>query len=388
MSDALSVFVTCQPGLEPLLLAELADQQIPAKAVPGGAEFEGSAESVMRACLWLGTASQVLIRLGQFRCRALGELQRKAMDMPWRDWLTTRIPVNFSSRARRSRVYHTGGISERIYNAIGNSLGQAPMLAKDNDDVVVHVVTRFNEDICTIAIDATSTPLHRRGYRLDGRKAPLREDIAHALILANQWSPDTAMLDPFCGSGTIAIEAAGLAMGLAPGRMRPPALQQTVRFDFDTWQALLAQSTPREPTAPIVASDRDNGAVAATLANARRAGVDRVITCQQHALAAQPWLEGEAPPARGSLITNPPFGVRVSGNNNLIPLYQTLGHRTKALGEGWSTLLLAHDMRLARRTGLPLKPRFTVQHGGLKVTAMGSLTEAEREPSATNDSES
>ncbi|HIE70933.1 MAG TPA: hypothetical protein EYP98_12585 [Planctomycetes bacterium] len=323
VTDTFPVFVTCLPGLEPFLLEELAGHHIAAETVPGGAEFEGSIETVMRACLWLGTASQVLIRLTQFRCRALGELERKAMELPWRDWLVGRVPLTLSSRSRRSRVYHTGGISERIYNAIGKTFGQAPMLAKDSEDVVANIVTRFNEDICTISIEATSTPLHRRGYRLDARKAPLREDIAHALVLASNWSTKGAMLDPFCGSGTIAIEAAGLAMGLAPGRLRPAAMQQTARFDIDSWQELCAETAPREPVGKIAASDRDKGAIAATRANAKRAGVQHVIDCQQHALAAQPWLEGRDVTEHGTLITNPPFGVRVSGNNNLIPLYQT-----------------------------------------------------------------
>lgn len=388
MTDTFPVLATCLPGLEPLLLDELTRQHIAAEAVPGGAEFEGSVETVMRACLWLGTASQVLIRLTQFRCRALGELQRKAMELPWRDWLVGRVPLTLSSRSRRSRVYHTGGISERIYNAVGNTFGQAPMLAKESDDIVANIVTRFDEDVCTISIEATSTPLHRRGYRLDGRKAPLREDIAHALVLASNWSTDTAMLDPFCGSGTIAIEAAGLAMNLAPGRLRPPAMQQTARFDVDSWQELCSETAVREPTAKIAASDRDKGAIAATRANAERAGVQHAIACQQHALAAQPWFEGRDVPERGTLITNPPFGVRVSGNNNLIPLYQTLGHRMKALGVGWRAMILAHDMRLARRTGLQLKPRFSTKHGALAVTAMGSATADEARSRSHNDGES
>ena len=112
------------------------------------------------------------------------------------------------------------------------------------------------------------------------------------------------------------------------------------------------------------------------------------MRCQQHALAAQPWLEGQDAPESGSLITNPPFGVRVSSNNNLIPLYQTLGHRLKALGPGWNTAILAHDMRLTRRTGLPLKPRFSTKHGGLAITAMGSLTADEVSRSDNNDGES
>lgn len=386
MTDTFSLFASCQPGLEPFLLEELSRQYVDAEAVPGGATFTGNTQTVMRACLWLGTASHVRIRLAQFRCRALGELQRKAIELPWRDWLVGRVPVALTSRSRRSRVYHTGGISERIYNAISGSLGQSPMMARDEDETVVNVAARFEADICTISLDATTTPLHRRGYRLDGRKAPLREDIAHALVLASNWSPDTAMLDPFCGSGTIPIEAAGLALGLPPGRLRPPALQQTARFDIDAWQEVLDEGTRRDPMAPIAASDRDQGAVEATRKNAERAGVEHAVHCDVHALAAQPWLEGRDVPAAGTLITNPPYGVRIQNNSNLLPLYQTLGHRIKKLGDGWQAMILAHDMRLARRTGLDLTPAFSTKHGGLSVTAMGTKAE-DRQPPATDGAE-
>lgn len=372
MTDTFSLFASCQPGLEPFLIEELSRQYVEAEAVPGGATFQGNTQSIMRACLWLGTASHVRIRLAQFRCRALGELERKAADLPWRDWLVGRVAVHLTARSHRSRVYHTGGISERIYNAIGASFGQSPMIARDTDDVVAVITSRFEDDICTISLDATSTPLHRRGYRLDGRKAPLREDIAHAMVLASGWSPDTAMLDPFCGSGTIAIEAAGLAMGLPPGRLRAPALQQTARFDIESWQEVLDEGTPREPVAPIAASDRDKGAVEATRANAKRAGVYEAIRSDVCALAAQNWFQGKAPPA-GTVITNAPYGVRIQNNKNLVPLYQTLGNRIKAMGEDWNATILAHDMRLARRTGLPLSPAFSTKHGGLSISAMSTI---------------
>ena len=383
MTDTFSLFAACQPGLEPFLVEELSRLYVEAEAVPGGANFRGNTQTVMRACLWLGTASHVRIRLAQFRCRALGELQRKAVELPWRDWLLARVPVELTARARRSRVYHTGGISERIYNAIGGAFGQAPMIARETDEVVANISARFEEDICTISLDASTTPLHRRGYRLDGRKAPLREDLAHALVLASNWDPATAMLDPFCGSGTIAIEAAGLAMGLAPGRLRPAALQQTARFDKNAWQEVLGEGTARDPVAPIVASDRDKGCVEATRANAERAGVQNAIQCQHHALAAQPWFAAgsgadRSSPERGTVITNPPYGLRIKCSNSLAPLYQTLGHRIKALGDGWSATMLAHDVRLARRTGLRLESRFTTKHGGLTVTAMGSTTKSDR----------
>lgn len=374
MTQDLPLFAACQPGLEPFLLAELEALDIQAESVPGGATYSGDLRTLMRTCLWLGTASHVRIRLARFRCRALGELERKAAEFSWRDWLAPRVPLDLTATSKRSRVYHTGAIQERIYNAVGRAFGQEPRLARSGDDVVAPLHVRFVNDTCTISLDATSTPLHRRGYRLDGRKAPLREDIAHALVLASGLAPGEALLDPFCGSGTIAIEAASIARCVPPGRLRAPAMQHSARFDHDVWQGLLDEVEPNDDMPQIACSDRDEGAVGATKANAERAGVLEHIDADVHALAAQPWLQPDGAPERGVLATNPPYGMRVKGKNPLLPLYQTLGHRARNLGSGWRAAILAHDVRLARRTGMPLEPAFTTRHGGLSVTAMTTPT--------------
>ena len=326
----------------------------------------------MRACLWLGTATHVRIRLAQFRCRALGELERKAAEFDWRAWLSPRVPLDLRAASKRSRVYHTGAIQERVYNAIGRAFRGAPTLAREGDEVAAPLHIRFVDDTCTISLDATSTPLHRRGYRLDGRKAPLREDIAHALVLASGFEPGDALLDPFCGSGTVAIEAAAIARCVPPGRLRPPPMQHSARFDHDAWRRLTEDVQPNEDLPPIACSDRDDGAVAATLANAERAGVGAGLRAEAHAVAAQPWLQDGAAPPRGVVATNPPYGMRVKGNSPLLPLYQTIGHRVKRMGPGWRAAILVHDVRLARRTGLALAPEFTTRHGGLSVTAMAT----------------
>jgi len=153
----LPLFAACQPGLEPFLIAELEALELPAEPVGGGATFEGDVEALMRACLWLGTASHVRVQLARFRCRALGELERKAADFTWRDWLRPNVPLELTASSKRSRVYHTGAIRERVHNAIGRAFGQAPMLAKDGDEVAAPLNVRFFEDTCTISLDATSS---------------------------------------------------------------------------------------------------------------------------------------------------------------------------------------------------------------------------------------
>lgn len=378
MRAPLDLFAACQPGLEPQLAGELRGLGLEPRPLPGGVAFPGDVGDAMRCCLWLGTASHVRIRLARFPCRALGELERKAAEVPWPEWLLPHVPVAIHATTRKSRVYHTGAVAERVERALARAFGRDVPRAggaadsEDGEDTppAVQLHARFADDVCTLSLDASATPLHRRGYRLDVRKAPLREDLAHALVLASGRSPDEALLDPFCGSGTIAIEAAGLALGLPPGRLRPPPLEHLALFDADLWQAIATGWQARPAAAPIAASDRDAGAIDATRANAARAGVADAIDCQVVAVGAQPWLRPDTAPPRGVVVSNPPFGLRVRGGSSLLPLYQTLGHRLLALGAGWRAALLAHDVRLMRRTGLPLAVAFTTRHGGLSVTAM------------------
>ncbi|HEU4419630.1 MAG TPA: class I SAM-dependent RNA methyltransferase, partial [Planctomycetota bacterium] len=290
---------------------------------------------------------------------------------PWQQWLQPNVPVEVRASTRGSRVYHTGAIVERVENAIAAAFGAPLRRPSGEQDLVARVHARFHRDVCTLSLDTACTPLHRRGYRLETAKAPLREDLAHALVLASGWTPAHALLDPFAGSGTIAIEAAGLALGLPPGRLRPPALHHLALFDAATWLEVAQAPVPRTATAPIAASDRDAGAVEAARHNAERAGMAQHIVFGCHAVTAHPWLaEPGAAPPQGVLVTNPPFGVRVQQAENLRSLYQTIGHRTARLGPGWRVALLAHDVRLARRTGLPLQAAFTTKHGGLTVTAL------------------
>lgn len=370
MTRTFAAFAACQPGLEPLLARELAAQGRQPAEQRGGVAFAADVREVMHCCRWLGTASHVLLRVAEFPCRALGELQRKAALLPWGEWLRPDVPVDVHATTRESRIYHTGAIAERISEAIAAAFGRAVPPAAPGADEVARLSVRFARDVCTISLDATATPLHRRGYRLATAKAPLREDLAHALLLAAEFTGHDALLDPFCGSGTIPIEAAGLALGLAPGRLRPPALLHLAMFDAEAWSEVAARPGPAGRPQPIAASDRDAGAIEAARGNAERAGVAAAIDFRHAAITAHPWFADGAAPPRGVLATNPPFGLRVAKAGGLLPLYQTLGHRAARLGAGWRAAVLAHDVRLARRTGLPLHPAFTTRHGGLAVTAM------------------
>jgi putative N6-adenine-specific DNA methylase len=226
-------------------------------------------------------------------------------------------------------------------------------------------VVRVVRDEFTVSADSSGELLHRRGYRLETAKAPLRETLAAAMVLASGWRPERPLADPFCGSGTIAIEAAMLARRLAPGLGRGFAFERWPGFDAAAWRAAraraAAEALPDAP-APIVAADRDAGAVAAARANAGRAGVSTSIDFREAPLSAL------APPAGpGALVTNPPYGVRIGEEARLRDLYATLGRLARERLDGWTLAMLAANPRLEGATGLAWRELFRTSNGGIPV---------------------
>lgn len=344
------------------------------KQIAGGVAFAGGMPEVYRVNLWSGIASHVLLRVARFHVRHLPQLKVQAERIEWQKYLCPGVAVLVDASCKRSKIYHSGAVEERVAAAVAASLGAVPDDAAAGQSASLRV--RMFEDECSISLDTSGEPLHRRGWRLSTTKAPLREDLAHTLILASGWDRRSPLLDPLMGSGTIPIEAAGLAQGLAPGRGRSFGFECCALFDEGAWkeQQQAAEGQRREnPNAPIFGSDRDAGAVTSAKENAARAGVSEGLTMVQAAISDAPVLAdpGSAGP-RGAVVTNPPFGKRVGANKDLLPLYQTFGQRVQALPHGWRCAILAADRRLALRTGLPLKSAFLTSHGGLKVNAMVS----------------
>ncbi|HKW48040.1 MAG TPA: THUMP domain-containing protein, partial [Gemmatimonadaceae bacterium] len=187
----------------------------------GGVGFAGTIESVARANLWLRTASRVIVRVASFRALAFHELERLARAVPWERFVASGGAVRFRVTSRKSRLYHTGAIEQRLAEAIEHRLGRASAIQRtarldDDDDEGTSppaqlFVIRVVNDTFTLSVDSSGALLHQRGYRQAVARAPLRESLAAALLTASDWSGAAPLIDPFCGSGTIAIEAALLA---------------------------------------------------------------------------------------------------------------------------------------------------------------------------------
>ncbi len=364
------VFAACSPGLEPLLAAEIRGLGHEATETPGGVELISGREGLLRLLFELGLASHVLVRVAQFPVRELAELEAHVARLPWSGWLRRDVPRRVRATSQRSRLYHTGAIEERVWRAISTRLGDSPRPAEPEDAVPLAV--RMFEDRCTISLDVSGPPLHRRGYRLDPQRAPLREDLARALIVVSQWDVSRPLVDPMCGSGTIAIEAARLATRHAPGLERSFAIEQTALADEASIQEIRAslRERIRESPVQIVARDRDPRAVIAARENAARAGVASSIAFEVGPLSStREGLERLGLGGPVAIVTNPPWGERLGEADRLRPLYEALGSLVRSLPRS-SLAFAAHDRSLAHATGVPIESALLTDLGGMKVALM------------------
>jgi putative N6-adenine-specific DNA methylase len=372
----LAGFAVAAPGLEPWLARELGEIGVDAREEPGGAAFVGPLESVYRANLWSRLASRVVVRVAEFRVRALGELARRSGTVPWEEWLPPDAAVRVRATARKSRLYHTGAIAERVLEGMAGRVRVATPVApgaldtpdagrdeEPEDDGALLLLVRIAHDVCTISLDSSGALLHRRGYRQAVAKAPLRETLAAAMLAASGWRAAHGLADPMCGAGTIAIEAAMMARGMAPGLARRFAFELWPRHESSRWNALRdqARAAMRPAVAgAILASDRDAGAVDATRNNARRAGVSEDI-----AISNAPMSSAPLGPSGTWLVTNPPYGVRVGESAPLRDLYATLGRIARA-GDH-PIVMLAADATLERQLRLPMETVLATSNGGIPV---------------------
>lgn len=364
-----SLFAACLPNLENLLAAELVERgllkpklRLGPPPEPGGVAFEGGARELYRAVRGLSLAERVCVRHGPFAAENFAALEKAASLVPWERYLPAGAPLAVRAQSRGSKVYHEKGIAERVARGAGLRLKRTVALVPyDVEQPAPLAYASVAADRLTVDVDACGAPLHRRGWRLQTAKAPLRETLAAALLRASGWDARAPLVDPFCGSGTIAIEAALRAQGALPGAARGFACEGWPSFDKAQWASAGAAPSPG-PMPRILACDRDAGAVAAARANAERAGVLGHLE-----FAVRPVSALELPRGPGWVVTNPPYGVRVSEGKDLRDLYAAFGKTLRAKAGGWEVCLLTAAAALARAAGLGLEPGVSTLNGGLSV---------------------
>jgi putative N6-adenine-specific DNA methylase len=364
-------FAVAAPGLEEIVAGELTDLKVTApRVVDGGVEFTASQKALYEANLHLRTASRILIRLAHFRAVSFAELERNAGKIHWERVLNRGDSVSLRVTCRKSRLYHSGAVAERLERDLADRFGANVAKAAPGDeaeastDDVQLIVVRLDHDRCTVSADSSGAHLHQRGYRTAVTQAPMRETLAAALVLASGWDRRTPLIDPFCGSGTIPIEAALIAAQVAPGRNRGFRFIQWPRYDPSEWQRVLAAAQRREKTEtipPITGTDRSAAAVRAATENAERAGVTPFVRFEkQEALG----IVAKAGP--GWVVTNPPYGVRLGDASESRRLMAQFGDTLRRRFGGWRIAVMAPP-QLDRALGIPVRPALRTTNGGLRI---------------------
>jgi putative N6-adenine-specific DNA methylase len=371
------LFAVTLPGLEPYARQELVQlgiqtpQRMDLVGEPveesGGVAFDASFTDLFRVNLHLHTVNRVIARLGEFHASAFSELRKKAARLTWESYLKPGGNISIRVTCHKSRLLHTVGIAERVAGAIGDRLGMQPSIVKfdeANEFSSQLIIIRMVNDICMVNLDTSGALLHRRGYRLETGKAPLRETLAAGMLMAAGWDPAVPLLDPFCGSGTIPIEAARLACGIPPGIDRIFAFMKWPCFDKHKWEGILthAQRDKKAAHPLILASDRDEGVIKMAIANAERAGVlSNIRFIAQAFSAVEPGQE------KGWLITNPPYGLRVNSNSDIRDLYAGLGNVLRNRFTGWQVGILCNNAALIGQMKLTIEKSIPLFNGGVPV---------------------
>ncbi|KAG7363182.1 rRNA guanine-N2-methyltransferase [Nitzschia inconspicua] len=422
--------VTCQPGLEDVLSTELKALGLdPGKLSKNGKRGRLILQSkqitdtdLFRCCLYLGSAANIRWKCTSFSARGLAELRRKTAKVDWTEYIKMPMLTEDSGHnpmsgidvrvsATKSKLYHSEAVRERILLGISDSFGNTDLESKSligrlkdseenpepSNTCTLLLTAKIERDQVDIFVNAYPTPLHQRGYRLQTGKAPLREDLAYAMLFSAGWIPAwikngstegrskyPGLLDPFCGSGTIIIEGLGMALGLLPGRLRASPFQNTTIDNPDLWKSLQTNSVAasKPSRVRVSASDRDAGAVKATEDNAKRANVWKFLDGHLHhvSLSGQPWFLKDLRqcPSSVLVVTNPPFGNRISRKSHLLPLHQKLGHSMQQLVERHQRtvrgVILTDDPIFLSKVGhgsrMQSKTLLSMSHGGGKVFAI------------------
>ena len=360
MPERLQLYATASRGTEPLLAEELAD--LGAKKIRqdrGGVRFAANWREVLWICLWSRIAMRVLRPLGEFEAHGAQGLYDAAHSIAWEDHLTAESTFAVDATLRDSEHTHSGFVALKVKDAIADRLrerlGRRPNVDARSPDV--RIAVHLAKKKLSLAMDLAGDPLNQRGYRIQPTAAPLKETLAAALLRAAGYKGEVPFVDPMCGSGTLVIEAALIAMNCAPNLRRQLGVERWPERGPDERRMLpelraAAIAMQRKPPFPILGFDRDPDAVRAARRNAAAAKLSGTARLEV-ADATQPLALGDVPP--GVLLTNPPYGGRLSagGQKGMKTFYFKLGENLRQL-HGWRVFILAGNP--AFESAFHLKP--------------------------------
>lgn len=364
----MELIAPCHFGLEAVLKKEIYDLGYEIASVEDGrVTFYGDEDAVCRANIFLRSAERILIKIGSFPAVTFEELFQGTRELPWEEY----IPVNgrfwvAKAASIKSKLFSPSDIQSIMKKAMVERLKGVYHISwfeEDGADFPIRVF--LMKDMVTVGLDTTGESLHKRGYRKLTAKAPIAENLAAALIMLTPWNKDRILVDPFCGSGTIPIEAAMMAANMAPGMKRSFLSQAWTHFiDRALWDDCMEEANDLVDLTvkpDIQGYDLDDEMVTIARANARLAGVEGLIHFQRRDVK-----DLSHPKKYGFLITNPPYGERLEEKEALPALYRTIGERYRNLDD-WSMYLITSYEQAERDIGRKAEKNRKIYNGMMKT---------------------
>jgi putative N6-adenine-specific DNA methylase len=359
-------FATCARGIEEVLADEL--RGLGAESIEigrGGVHFVGDQGLLYKANLWLRTAIRVLKPILEAPVTSPEELYDAVRTIDWSEYLTPDHTLAVDCNVRDSQITHSKYAALKTKDAICDQFverfGRRPNV--DVDEPMIGLNLHIYKDQAVLSLDGSGESLHKRGYRPILTKAPLNEALAAALVLLTGWKGSTSFLDPLCGSGTLPIEAAWIALRRPPGLTRKRfGFQGWMDFDIKLWTQLRDEARGgilKKLPAPIIGSDIRKDAITFSRSNARAAGIGHLIHFEVKDV--RDFQPPQGPP--GVILCNPPYGERIGEEKELRPLYQTLGEVFCTRCAGWTAFVFTGNASLARHIGLIPKAKTPLFNG-------------------------
>lgn len=353
-----TVLVTCPRAASSILAAEISALGFPVHSeLAAAVETTATLRECMRLNLYLRTAHRVQYTLKTFTAIDADQMYSQVHSVPWEQWIRPDGYVSIGSHvvnndSIRDTRYANVRVKDAIVDRMREKFGRRPDSGPDDTGIVVFL--HWSGDDCTLYLDTSGEPLNRRGYRKLPCRAPMQETLAAATILASGWKGDTHFVNPMCGSGTLAIEAALIALNSAPGLMRDNySFMHVPGYDPADWDALLDEAEANEAgelTIRIIATDIDRPTAEAAYKNAKAAGVERYIE-----FGVGDFSQTPLPVEAGLVIMNPPYGERLGDKELLGEMYRSIGDFFKNRCQGYMGYVFTGNPDLAKQVGLRTK---------------------------------
>jgi putative N6-adenine-specific DNA methylase len=370
-AEILPIFASCPQGLEQALLAEMQALGFDdAHAGRAGCHFQTDWTGVLRANLYSRLATRILVQVAQAPVEHEDDILELAMATPWERWFGAEQTLRVDTSAIRSPMQSLQYCNLRAKDGICDRLrdleGERPSIDTVRPDARVHLF--LDENSATLYLDTSGESLFKRGWRLDKGEAPIRENLAAGILALADWDPSGALMDPFCGSGTLLIEAAWIALGVPPGILRPFGFERLRNHDERHWRDLKADARSRIATHldnPLVGYDLDPQAIKSAELNRERAWLapDAIRFEIGDARNVAP------PSATGWLVTNPPYGDRLDNTDD--ELWPAFAQNLKRNFSGWQVHMISSDMDLPRKMRLKPLRRQPLYNGSLDCRLFG-----------------